>query len=142
MSAATFLECAPRCRWLRPGGPERRPRADGGAPGVTLVPVSVEHVRLGRVAHQRFGRGSGHPARLNFGDCFAYALARDTGEPLLYTGDDFSHTDVRSVFLVVGRGGLDPRLTGSCQGPVTDSTAARTAPVWTASTTASIWGLR
>ena len=42
----------------------------------------------------------------------------------------------------VGRGGLDPRLTGSCQGPVTDSTAARTAPVWTASTTASIWGLR
>ncbi len=66
--------------------------------GVTVVSVSVEHVRLGRIAHQRFGRGSGHPARLNFGDCFAYALAKDTGEPLLYKGDDFVHTDVRAVF--------------------------------------------
>ena len=66
--------------------------------GIAVVPVSVEQVRLGRVAHQRFGRGSGHPARLNLGDCFAYALAKDTGEPLLYKGDDFVHTDVRSVF--------------------------------------------
>jgi hypothetical protein len=50
------------------------------------------------------GSGSGHPARLNLGDCFAYALAKDTGEPLLYKGDDFVHTDVRSVF----PGGLVP----------------------------------
>ena len=44
------------------------------------------------------GRSSGHPARLNLGDCFAYALAKDVGEPLLYKGDDFVYTDVRSVF--------------------------------------------
>jgi ribonuclease VapC len=44
-----------------------------------------------------FGRGSGHPARLNFGDCFAYALAKSSGEPLLCKGNDFVHTDVRSA---------------------------------------------
>jgi ribonuclease VapC len=45
----------------------------------------------------RLGRGSGHPARLNFGDCFAYALAIERDEPLRYLGDDFSHTDVRNA---------------------------------------------
>jgi ribonuclease VapC len=47
------------------------------------------------IASRRFDKGSGHPAGLNFGDCFAYALARATGEPLLFKGDDFTHTDVR-----------------------------------------------
>ena len=98
MSAATFLECA-----LVVDGYGRVDLSAALEPmverlGITVVPVSVEQVRLGRVAHQRFGRGSGHPARLNLGDCFAYALAKDTGEPLLYKGDDFVHTDVRSVF--------------------------------------------
>ncbi|HRC13982.1 MAG: type II toxin-antitoxin system VapC family toxin [Actinomycetales bacterium] len=98
MSAATFLECA-----LVVDGYGRVDLSADLEPmverlGITVVPVSVEQVRLGRVAHQRFGRGSGHPARLNLGDCFAYALAKDTGEPLLYKGDDFVHTDVRSVF--------------------------------------------
>lgn len=64
---------------------------------VELVAVSVEHARIARAAYRDFGRGSGHPARLNFGDCFAYALAIDRGEPLLYKGDDFSHTDVRNA---------------------------------------------
>jgi ribonuclease VapC len=45
-------------------------------------------------AHARFGKGSGHPARLNFGDCFAYAMAKQHGVPLLYKGDDFSQTDL------------------------------------------------
>jgi ribonuclease VapC len=45
-------------------------------------------------AYRDFGRGSGHPARLNYGDCFAYALAKELGEPLLFTGDGFGHTDV------------------------------------------------
>ncbi len=98
MSAATFLECA-----LVVDGYGRVDLSADLEPmverlGITVVPVSVEQVRLGRVAHQRFGRGSGHPARLNLGDCFAYALAKDTGEPLLYKGDDFVPTDVRSVF--------------------------------------------
>jgi uncharacterized protein with PIN domain len=51
--------------------------------------------RIERVqAYRDYGRGSGHPARLNFGDCFAYALARSIGEPLLFKGEDFRHTDI------------------------------------------------
>lgn len=53
--------------------------------------------RNARAADRDFGRGSGHPVQLNYGDCFAYALASDTKEPLLNKGDDFSHTDVRSA---------------------------------------------
>ena len=50
--------------------------------------------RIAREAYRDFGRGSGHPARLNFGGCFSYALARATGKPLLFKGDDFAHTDI------------------------------------------------
>jgi ribonuclease VapC len=64
---------------------------------MTIEPVTEAQARLAREAYRDFGRGSGHPARLNFGDCFAYALARSTGETLLYKGDDFIHTDVRSA---------------------------------------------
>ncbi|WP_068397355.1 type II toxin-antitoxin system VapC family toxin [Kribbia dieselivorans] len=59
-----------------------------------VVPVDEAHVTVARAAYRDFGKGSGHPARLNFGDCFAYALAALTGEPLLFLGDDFTHTDV------------------------------------------------
>jgi ribonuclease VapC len=62
--------------------------------GVIVEPVSASQARLARVAYRNFGRGSGHPARLNFGDCFAYALAIETGEPLLFKGRDFGRTDV------------------------------------------------
>jgi ribonuclease VapC len=61
---------------------------------VRIEPVTETQARLAREAYRDFGRGSGHPAKLNFGDCFAYALARDTGESLLFKGDDFVHTDV------------------------------------------------
>jgi ribonuclease VapC len=64
---------------------------------IEVVPVSVEQARIARAAYRDFGRGSGHPAGLNFGDCFAYALAIDRDETLLFKGDDFSHTDVRSA---------------------------------------------
>jgi ribonuclease VapC len=57
-------------------------------------PVTLEHAEIARAAYRDFGRGSGHPAQLNFGDCFAYALAKSMREPLLFKGDDFSHTDV------------------------------------------------
>ena len=53
--------------------------------------------RLARGAYRDFGKGSGHPARLTFGDCFSYALAIERNEPLLYKGDDFGHTDFRSA---------------------------------------------
>jgi ribonuclease VapC len=65
--------------------------------GVELVPVTAEQAQAARAAHRRFGRGSGSPARLNYGDCFAYALARVSGEPLLFKGDDFGHTDVTAA---------------------------------------------
>ena len=61
--------------------------------GIELVSVDVEQGRVARGAFSRFGKGR-HPAGLNFGDCFAYALARVLGEPLLYKGDDFPQSDV------------------------------------------------
>jgi ribonuclease VapC len=61
---------------------------------LVIEPVTEAQARIARDAYRDYGRGSGHPARLNFGDCFAYALARATGEPLLFKGADFSHTDV------------------------------------------------
>jgi ribonuclease VapC len=57
--------------------------------------VTEDQVRIARQAYLDFGRGN-HPAGLNFGDCFAYALAKATGEPLLFKGDDFERTDVRA----------------------------------------------
>ena len=59
-----------------------------------LIPVDVEQARAARVAYSRFGKGR-HPAALSYGDCFSYALARVLGEPLLFKGGDFSHTDVQ-----------------------------------------------
>jgi ribonuclease VapC len=61
---------------------------------LTIEPVSADQARIGWDAYRRYGIGTGHPARLNFGDCFAYALARATGKPLLFKGDDFTHTDL------------------------------------------------
>jgi ribonuclease VapC len=64
---------------------------------VTIDAVTARHAETARQAYRDFGKGSGHAAGLNFGDCFAYALARDTGEPLLYKGNDFSLTDIASA---------------------------------------------
>jgi ribonuclease VapC len=62
---------------------------------IIIEPVTEEQARIAREAYRDFGRGSGHPAKLNFGDCFAYALAKFTAEPLLFKGDDFARTDVK-----------------------------------------------
>jgi ribonuclease VapC len=64
-----------------------------GAARLELCPVSTRQAALARKAWRDYGRGN-HKARLNFGDCFAYALARDTGEKLLFKGNDFIHTDI------------------------------------------------
>lgn len=64
---------------------------------VEVVPFDADQARVARQAYRDFGKGSGHPARLNLGDCFSYALASVRREPLLFVGDDFTHTDVRSV---------------------------------------------
>ena len=62
---------------------------------ISVAPVTADQARIARDAYRRYGRGSGHPARLNYGDCFAYALAVSSGESLLFVGDDFGETDVR-----------------------------------------------
>ena len=63
---------------------------------VELMPVTTEQIESARKAWRRFGKGN-HPAALNFGDCFAYALSNTTGEPLLFKGGDFSRTDIEAA---------------------------------------------
>lgn len=65
--------------------------------GITVVEVSSRIADLAFDAYRRFGKGTGHGAGLNFGDCFSYALARYLDVPLLFKGDDFSRTDIRSA---------------------------------------------
>lgn len=60
---------------------------------VDISPVTLAHAEVALEAFRRFGKGR-HPAALNFGDCFPYALARELGEPLLFVGDDFVKTDI------------------------------------------------
>ena len=67
---------------------------------IELVPVSIEQARAARSAYRRFGKGRGSRAQLNFGDCFAYALAITKDDELLFKGDDFTHTDVISALPV------------------------------------------
>jgi ribonuclease VapC len=64
--------------------------------GIAVVPVDADQVALARQAFRLYGKGR-HAARLNFGDCFAYALAKATGEPLLFKGGDFALTDIASA---------------------------------------------
>jgi ribonuclease VapC len=97
MSAATFLEAAIVVDRLP--NPRASVRFDELVSNLSIIvePVTAHQAMVAREAHRRFGRGTGHPARLNFGDCFAYALAKDLDEPLLFVGQDFIHTDVRRV---------------------------------------------
>ena len=80
-----------------PGQPAQARRVDAllKALRVRIVPFDEEQSSIARAAYHDFGRGSGHPAKLNLGDCFSYALAAQTGEPLLFVGDDFTHTDLQ-----------------------------------------------
>lgn len=61
---------------------------------IAIEPVTQQQAQIARAAYRDFGKGSGHPAKLNFGDCFAYALAKDLGQPLLFKGNDFAQTDI------------------------------------------------
>jgi ribonuclease VapC len=97
MSAANYVETAAVIDSARDPIASRRLDDVVVAAGITIEPVTERQARLAREAYRDFGRGSGHPAGLNFGDCFAYALARDKGEPLLYKGTDFGETDIDSA---------------------------------------------
>jgi ribonuclease VapC len=65
--------------------------------GIRIEAFDADQARVAAQAYRDYGRGSGHPARLNLGDTYSYALAYVTGEPLLFRGDDFSHTDIRTA---------------------------------------------
>jgi len=96
ISAANYLEV---CMVIESGrNPAAKRRVDDffHEANVIIEPVTVEQAAIAREAFRDFGRGSGHPAKLNFGDCFAYALAKAKREPLLCKGDDFVHTDVKT----------------------------------------------
>lgn len=64
---------------------------------INVEPVTEEQAYLALDAYDRFGKGTGHPAGLNYGDCFSYALAKQAGEPLLFKGDDFTRTDLEAA---------------------------------------------
>ena len=66
---------------------------------ISVEPVTINQARIARQAYRDYGRGSGHPANLNFGDCFSYALAHEKREPILFKGDDFIHTALPSARL-------------------------------------------
>ena len=97
MAAATFLEAAVVVDAL--GDPVKSRRLDALIQGlhIEIVDTTAEQARIARAAYRDFGKDSGHAAQLNYGDCFSYALAAATGEPLLYKGNDFSETDLRSA---------------------------------------------
>lgn len=112
ISAATLTEAGVVADSV--GDPIRTARFDAliEALDLEVVAVSAAHARLARQAYRDYGRGSGHPARLDFGDCFSYALARERREPLLFVGGGFARTDLRNA------------LTASTN----DATAAEPAP--------------
>jgi len=93
MSAANFLEAAINIDVH--GDPEASRQLDNFVrkAGIEIAAVTAEQAQIARQAYQDFGKGR-HKAGLNFGDCFAYALARATDEPLLFKGNDFVHTDI------------------------------------------------
>lgn len=94
MSAANFLEAAIVVDANRNPILSRRFDDLIAETAMIIEPVTHEQADIARAAYRDFGKGSGHPAALNFGDCLAYALAKATREPLLFKGKDFSHTDV------------------------------------------------
>jgi len=97
ISAATYLEACIVLDRARDPLVSRRLDEILAEGEFIIEPVTASQARIARDAYRDFGKGSGHRASLNFGDCFAYALARELGEPLLYKGDDFRHTDIPFV---------------------------------------------
>ncbi len=95
MSAASFLEAGITRDSQAGAAAGRQLDAFLRRAGIAIEAVTVEQAHLARQAYLDFGKGR-HPAGFNFGDCFAYALAKSLGEPLLFKGRDFSQTDIAS----------------------------------------------
>ena len=94
LSAASYVEIGAVID--RAGDPVASRRVDQflDEASIEIVAVTPDQARIARQAYRDFCKGSGHRAQLDLGDCFAYALAVESGEPLLFVGEDFSHTDV------------------------------------------------
>jgi ribonuclease VapC len=97
LSTANFVEAAAVIDGSRDPIASRRYDDLLREAGIVLEPVTALQAQLARQAYRDFGKGSGHPAQLNFGDCFAYALAKAADEPLLYKGTDFAATDIAAA---------------------------------------------
>lgn len=95
MSAATYVEAGVVVDGNRDPVLSRRFDDLLTVAEIVIAPVTSEQAAVARQAYRDYGKGTGHPARLNLGDCFSYALARVSGEPLLFKGEDFPHTDVQ-----------------------------------------------
>lgn len=95
MSAASYFEVALRLDTVQ-DGPDPALDATIELLGIEIVDFTVDHSRAARVAHSEFGRAR-HAANLNFGDCMTYALAKLSGKPLLFKGNDFGKTDLELV---------------------------------------------
>ncbi len=96
MSAANYVEAGIVVESLTKDSGSRQFDAFLRRASVVIEPVTEEQAHAARQCYTDFGKGR-HPAALNFGDCFAYALAKVLGEPLLYKGTDFSRTDIQVV---------------------------------------------
>lgn len=94
LSAASYVEAACVADAARDPVVSRRLDDLLLAAQCSIEPVTEKQTRIAREAYRDYGKGSGHPAQLNFGDCFSYALAKDLQRPLLFKGRDFSQTDV------------------------------------------------
>jgi ribonuclease VapC len=99
LSAANYLETGAvvAARIAEPLNSERDLDALLSMLGIRVVPLTEDQARIGLQARIRYGRGFGSPAKLNLGDCHAYALAKDLNAPLLFIGNDFTNTDIRSA---------------------------------------------
>ncbi|CAN5507243.1 type II toxin-antitoxin system VapC family toxin [soil metagenome] len=97
MSAATYVETSVVVDANRDPVLSRRFDELVATAAVQIEPLTAEHATIARRAYQDFGKGSGHAAQLNLGDCFSYALAAARQEPLLYKGEDFRHTGLASA---------------------------------------------
>lgn len=97
LSAANYLEAAAVIDGAQDPIASRRFDELIEVSGIIVEPVTKSQAMIAREAYRDFGRGRGHMAKLNFGDCFAYALAKEQDEPLLFKGNNFIHCDVRAA---------------------------------------------
>jgi ribonuclease VapC len=96
MSPVNYLEAAVRVDGLGSEAKSRKFDELFALLAIDIAPTNIEQAKLAREAYKKFGRGN-HKAKLNLGDCFAYALAKARGESLLFKGDDFRLTDVEAA---------------------------------------------